>query len=51
MAVENINLEISEQTHERKDMVVVGTAIARGEDIAARGCVYVFDVIDRKSVV
>jgi cleavage and polyadenylation specificity factor subunit 1 len=45
MAVENINLEISEQTHERKDMVVVGTAFARGEDIAARGCVYVFDVI------
>ncbi|OXV09323.1 hypothetical protein Egran_02911 [Elaphomyces granulatus] len=45
MAVENINLEISEQTHERKDMLVVGTAFARGEDIAARGCIYVFDVI------
>ncbi|KAL1965959.1 hypothetical protein VTN77DRAFT_4899 [Rasamsonia byssochlamydoides] len=46
MAVENINLEISEQTRERKDVIVVGTTFARGEDIAARGCVYVFDVIE-----
>jgi cleavage and polyadenylation specificity factor subunit 1 len=46
MVVENINLEISEQTHERKDMIVIGTTFTRGEDIAARGCVYVFDVIE-----
>lgn len=45
MAVKNINLEISENTHERKDMIVVGTAIARGEDIPVRGCIYVFEVI------
>ncbi|EEA22246.1 mRNA cleavage and polyadenylation factor subunit [Talaromyces marneffei ATCC 18224] len=45
-AVENINLEISEKTGKRKDMIVVGTTYAKGEDIAARGNVYVFDVID-----
>jgi cleavage and polyadenylation specificity factor subunit 1 len=45
-AVENINLEISEASHERKDMIVVATTFARGEDIAARGCIYVFDVIE-----
>ncbi|KAE8376192.1 CPSF A subunit region-domain-containing protein [Aspergillus bertholletiae] len=45
MAVKNMSLEISENTHERKDMIVVGTALTRGEDIASRGCVYVFEVI------
>ncbi|KAJ5577799.1 uncharacterized protein N7459_006763 [Penicillium hispanicum] len=44
-AVKNINLEVSENTHERRDLIVVGTAIAKGEDIPARGCIYVFDVI------
>ena len=44
-AVKNINLEVSENTHERRDMIAVGTAIARGEDIPARGCIYVFEVI------
>ncbi|KAH8701144.1 putative cleavage and polyadenylation specificity factor subunit A [Talaromyces proteolyticus] len=45
-AMENVNLEISEQTQERKDVIVVGTTFAKGEDIAARGNIYVFDVID-----
>ncbi|KAE8350582.1 protein cft1 [Aspergillus coremiiformis] len=45
MAVENMSLEVSENTNERKDMIVVGTAFTRGEDIASRGCVYVFEVI------
>lgn len=45
MAVKNMSLEVSENTHERKDMIVVGTAFARGEDVASRGCVYVFEVI------
>lgn len=46
MAVKNIHLEVSENTHERKDLIVVGTAIARGEDIPARGCIYVFEIIN-----
>lgn len=44
--MENLSLEISEYTNERKDMIVVGTAITRGEDIAPRGCIYVFDIVD-----
>ncbi|OAX83062.1 hypothetical protein ACJ72_02580 [Emergomyces africanus] len=46
MCVKCLNLEVSEITHERKDMITVGTALTRGEDIAARGCIYVFDVIE-----
>ncbi|KAJ5180391.1 Cleavage/polyadenylation specificity factor A subunit C-terminal [Penicillium capsulatum] len=45
-SVKNVNMEISENTHERKDLIVVGTAITKGEDIPARGCIYVFDVIE-----
>ncbi|KAJ5092215.1 hypothetical protein NUU61_007085 [Penicillium alfredii] len=44
-AVKNVNMEVSENTQERRDLIVVGTAIAKGEDIPARGCIYVFDVI------
>lgn len=40
-----MNLEVSENTHTRKDLIVVGTAIAKGEDIPSRGTIYVFDVI------
>lgn len=45
-AVKNVNLEISENTHERKDLIVVGTSVAKGEDIPARGGIYVFEVIE-----
>lgn len=45
-AVKNINIEVSENTHERRDLIVVGTAIVKGEDTPARGCIYVFDVIE-----
>ncbi|KAL4802870.1 CPSF A subunit region-domain-containing protein [Aspergillus unguis] len=46
MAMKTMSLEVSESTHERRDMIVVGTASARGEDIPARGCIYVFEVIE-----
>ena len=45
MAVKSMSLEISEHSHERKELVVVGTAFTRGEDTASRGCVYAFEVI------
>ncbi|KAG2005350.1 hypothetical protein GB937_008766 [Aspergillus fischeri] len=45
MAVKNMDLEVSENTHERRNMIVVGTAFAWGEDIPSRGCIYVFEVI------
>ena len=43
--VKTLNLEVSETTHERKHLIVVGTAIVRGEDLAARGRLYVYDVV------
>ncbi|CAI7579676.1 unnamed protein product [Penicillium manginii] len=45
-AVKNINIEVSENTHERRDLIVVGTAMTKGEDLPGRGCIYVFDVIE-----
>lgn len=46
LSVKVLNLEISEETHERKDLVVVGTAIVKGENITTRGNLYLFDVVD-----
>lgn len=45
LTVKSLNLEVSEITHERKDVVCVGTAFIKGEDLASRGCIYVFEVI------
>ncbi|KAK4940166.1 mRNA cleavage and polyadenylation factor subunit [Elasticomyces elasticus] len=41
-----LNLEISEETHERKDLIVVGTAIVKGENVTTRGNIYIFDVVE-----
>lgn len=46
MCIRCMNLEVSEETHERKDLIVVGTAITKGEDVVARGAIYIFDVAD-----
>ncbi|EER28647.1 CPSF A subunit region family protein [Coccidioides posadasii C735 delta SOWgp] len=46
MCMKTINMEISEITHEMKDMLVVGTATVRGEDITPRGSIYVFEIIE-----
>ena len=46
MSVKTMSLETSEHTHERQSLVVVGTAIIRGEDLPALGRIYVFDIID-----
>ncbi|KAH8682460.1 CPSF A subunit region-domain-containing protein [Xylariales sp. PMI_506] len=45
MCIETLNLEISESTNERKHLIAVGTAIARGEDLPIRGRVIVYDVV------
>lgn len=39
-------LEISEHTHEQKSLIIVGTTLLRGEDLPAKGAVYVFDILD-----
>jgi len=46
MCIKSMNLEVSEESHERKELIVVGTAITKGEDIVARGCIYIFDIVD-----
>lgn len=46
MCIENISVSVSEETHERRDMIVVGTAITRGEDILSRGSICIFEVVD-----
>jgi cleavage and polyadenylation specificity factor subunit 1 len=43
--IKTLNLEVSESTHVRKQLIVVGTGISKGEDLAIRGAIYVFDVI------
>jgi cleavage and polyadenylation specificity factor subunit 1 len=45
LCVEVLNLEVSESTHERKPLVAIGTAIVHGEDLATKGCVYIYEVI------
>lgn len=39
-------LEVSENTHEQKPLVVVSTAAQRGEDMPAKGVVMLFDIIE-----
>jgi len=46
LSMKTLNLEVSEVTNERRQLVVVGTGIAKGEDLAIKGRVYVFDVVD-----
>ncbi|KAK5632659.1 hypothetical protein RRF57_008373 [Xylaria bambusicola] len=45
MCVEALHLEVSESTNERKYLIVVGTAISRGEDLPIKGRVLVYDVV------
>ncbi|KIY00921.1 uncharacterized protein Z520_03587 [Fonsecaea multimorphosa CBS 102226] len=46
LSVKSLNLEVSEETHERKDLIVVGTALVKGENVTTRGNLYIFDVVD-----
>ncbi|KAL8753571.1 MAG: hypothetical protein Q9184_005382 [Pyrenodesmia sp. 2 TL-2023] len=45
MSIKTMNLEISENTHRRLPLIVVGTALIRGEDLPAQGRIYVFNII------
>ncbi|KAK0631751.1 CPSF A subunit region-domain-containing protein [Immersiella caudata] len=46
LCVETLNLEVSESTNERRQLIAVGTARSKGEDLPTRGHVYVFDIAD-----
>jgi cleavage and polyadenylation specificity factor subunit 1 len=45
-ALKVMDLEVSENSHEQKPLVVVSTAAQRGEDMPAKGTVIVYDIID-----
>lgn len=44
--IKTLSLEVSEHTHNRENLVCVGTALIRGEDLASTGNIYIFAVID-----
>lgn len=46
MCIKTMSLEISEASSLRKELIVVGTTLLRGEDLSCQGRIYVFDVID-----
>lgn len=46
LCVESLNLEVSESTNERRQLIGVGTARTKGEDLPTRGHVHVYDVAD-----
>lgn len=41
-----MSLETSEHTHARQPLVAVGTSLIQGEDLPAKGRIYVFDIIN-----
>lgn len=45
-ALKVMNLEVSENSHEQKPLIVVSTAAQRGEDMPAKGAIIIYDIID-----
>lgn len=45
LCIKTLNLEVSETTHQRKDLIAVGTSVVHGEDLATKGCIRIFEVI------
>jgi cleavage and polyadenylation specificity factor subunit 1 len=45
ICVKTLNLEVSETTNERRQLITVGTAISKGEDLATKGRLYVYDIV------
>ena len=45
LCIKTMPLETSESTHSIRPLIVVGTAITRGENVVTRGNIYLFDVV------
>lgn len=45
LCIKTLNLEVSEYTNERRQLITVGTALSKGEDLPVKGRVYVFDIV------
>ena len=46
ISIKTMDLETSEHSHNRRPLIVVGTALLRGEDLPTQGRIYVFDIIE-----
>lgn len=46
LCIKTLNLETSETTHQRKDLIAIGTSIVHGEDLATKGRIRIFEVIN-----
>ncbi|KAF3031808.1 mRNA cleavage and polyadenylation factor subunit [Didymella keratinophila] len=46
LCIETLNLEVSETTHQHKDLIAVGTSVVHGEDLATKGYIRIFEVIN-----
>lgn len=46
MSVKAVKLTVSESTKRKKEFVAIGTSIIRGEDLAAKGAFYIYEVIE-----
>lgn len=45
LCAQEISVEVSERTHDQRPMIIIGTAIMRGEDQPSNGAIYVYDII------
>lgn len=45
LCLKALNLEVSEVTKERRQLIVIGTGTRKGEDLPIRGRLYVYDVV------
>lgn len=45
VCIKSVNLEISEVTHERRQLIAIGTGAANGEDVPIKGRIYIYDVV------
>lgn len=46
LCISTVSLEISEITHERQDLICVGTALLRGEDLPTMGKIHIYAIVD-----
>lgn len=46
MSIKSLSLEVSENTHARKPLIAIGTAIVRGEDCQTTGRVHILEIIE-----
>ena len=45
LSMKAVNLEVSEETKERRMLIAIGTALSKGEDLPVRGRIQVFNIV------